>query len=126
LSLYENDKMIESSPSDEPQPPKKPELDEVFLTASLTLLETVRAKSANSEIFTRELIQTLNSPSPDQNQRLLRNDKAGEDYKTDLILDLLALEGISARVVRGLFLEDGRRRQSLTNFVEIYNEQEWI
>ncbi|HQU62447.1 MAG TPA: 7TM domain-containing protein, partial [Nitrosomonas sp.] len=38
----------------------------------------------------------------------------------------LALEGISARVVRGLFLEDGRRRQSLTNFVEIHDGQKWI
>lgn len=126
LSVYENDKLIESQPFDDPLPPQKPELDEVFLTASLTLLETVRAKSANPEIFTRELIQTLNSPSPNQNQRLLRNDKAGEDYKTDLILNLLALEGISARVVRGLFLEDGRRRQSLTNFVEIHDGQKWI
>lgn len=126
LSVYENDKMVETQPSDAPENPKKPELDEVFLTASMTLLDQVRAKSANSEIFARELIQTLNSPSPNQNQRLLRNDKAGEDYKTDLILNLLALEGISARVVRGLFLEDGRRRQSLTNFVEIHDGSQWI
>ncbi|MCB1985580.1 MAG: inactive transglutaminase family protein [Burkholderiales bacterium] len=126
LSVYENDKMIEIQPTDTPEEPKKPELDEVFLTASMTLLDQVRARSANPEIFTRELIQTLNSPSPNQNQRLLRNDKAGEDYKTELILDLLALEGISARVVRGLFLEDGRRRQSLTNFVEIHDGSQWI
>ncbi|MCP5245988.1 MAG: inactive transglutaminase family protein [Burkholderiales bacterium] len=126
LSVYENDKMIETQPTDAPKEPTKPELDEVFLTASITLLDQVRARSANSEIFTRELIQTLNSPSPNQNQRLLRNDKAGEDYKTELILDLLALEGISARVVRGLFLEDGRRRQSLTNFVEIHDGSQWI
>ena len=126
LSVYENDKIVEQPPSDKPQPPKKPELDEVNLTASMTLLARVRERSANAEIFTRELIQTLNSPSPNQNQRLLRDDKAGEDYKTDLILDLLALEGISARVVRGLFLEDGRRRQSLVNFVEIHDGENWI
>ncbi len=126
LSVYENDKIVEIQPSDAPEDLLKPELDEVFLTASLTLLDKIRVKSANSEIFTRELIQTLNSTSPTQNQRLLRNDKAGEDYKTNLILDLLALEGISARVVRGLFLEDGRRRQSLTNFVEIYDGSHWV
>ena len=126
LSVYENDKIVEEPLVDTPTPPQKPELDEVFMTASMTLLEQVRARSANAEIFTRELIQTLNSKSPNQNQRLLRNDKAGEDYKTNLILDLLALEGISARVVRGLFLEDGRRRQSLTNFVEIHDGRQWI
>lgn len=126
LSFYENDKIVEIPPTDRPQEPKKPELDEVFMTASKTLLEQVRARSANPEIFTRELIQTLNSASPNQNQRLLLDDNATEDYKTDLILDLLALEGISARVVRGLFLEDERRRQSLTNFVEIHDGDQWI
>jgi len=126
LSVYEHGNIVQKPPSDKPTPPKKPELDELFMTASLTLLEKVRARSANPEIFTRELIQTLNSKSPNQNQRLLRNDKAGQDHKTNLILDLLALEGISARVVRGLFLEDGRRRQSLTNFVEIHDGKQWI
>lgn len=127
LSVYENDRIVEKNPpSDIPIEPAQPELDEVFLTAANTLLEQVRARSANSEIFTRELIQTLNSASRNQNLRLLLDDKATEDYKTNLILDLLALEGISARVVRGLFLEDARRRQSLTNFVEIHDGKQWI
>ena len=60
LSVYENDKIAALQPSDAPKRPKKPELDEVFLTASMTLLDQVRARSANPEIFTRELIQTLN------------------------------------------------------------------
>ncbi len=126
LSLYENDWVTDSPPSDLPPAPKQPEFDEVFKTAALTLLEQVRAKSANAEIFARELINTLNSTSPSQNQRLLLNDHADSDYKTNLIVNLLAMEGISARVVRGLYLEDGRRRQSLTNFIEVHDGHQWL
>ncbi len=126
LSLYENDWIGNTPPSDQPETPKKPEFDKVFKTAAITLLDQVRAKSANSEIFARELIQTLNSTDPSQNQRLLLNDHANADYKTNLIVNLLAFEGISARVARGLYLEDGRRRQSLTNFVEVHDGDQWL
>ncbi|MCH9639756.1 MAG: inactive transglutaminase family protein [Betaproteobacteria bacterium] len=126
LSLYENDWIADQPPSDAPQSPMQPEFDEVFKTAAVTLLDQVRAKSANPETFTRELIKTLNSTSPSQNQRLLLNDHADAEYKTNLIVNLLALEGLSARVVRGLYLEDGRRRQSLTNFVEVHDGNQWI
>jgi uncharacterized protein with transglutaminase domain len=126
LTLYENDWVADTPPSDSPLAPKQPEFDEVFRTAAMTLLDQVRAKSANSEIFARELIKTLNSAAPSQNQRLLLNDHADNEYKTNLIVNLLALEGISARVVRGLYLEDGRRRQSLTNFVEVHDGNQWL
>ncbi|SFP73353.1 Inactive transglutaminase fused to 7 transmembrane helices [Nitrosomonas cryotolerans] len=127
LSVYENDRVIaKTAPSDLPAAPEQPEFDEVFKTAAMTLLDQVRAKSANITIFTRELIQTLNSKSPSQNQRLLLNDHSSVDYKTNLVINLLALEGISARIVRGLYLEDGRRRQSLSNFIEVHDGERWI
>ncbi len=127
LSVYEIDP-ITTPPiaADLPPEPVKPEFDEVHKTAAITLLDQVRSKSANTEIFTRELITTLNSSAPSQNQSLLLNEKSSEDYKTHLIINLLALEGISARIVRGLYLEDGRRRQSLTNFVEVYIGNQWL
>jgi hypothetical protein len=89
-------------------------------------LDQVRSKSANTEIFTRELIRTLNSNTPDQNQRLLLNDQSSEDYKTHLIINLLASEGISAHIVRGLYLNEGRKRLSLANFVEVYIGGQWL
>ncbi len=129
LSLYETDSISPDMPvpaADLPPDPIKPEFDEVHRTAAITLLDQVRSRSANAEIFTRELITTLNSSMPSQNQSLLLNERSSEDYKTQLIINLLALEGISARIVRGLFLEDGRRRQSLTNFVEVHIDNEWL
>ena len=126
LSVYEMDPITGTVTSDLPSEPEKPEFDEVLKTAATTLLDQVRSKSANTEIFTRELISTLNSNAPSQNQRLLLNDQSSEDYKTHLIINLLALEGISARIVRGLYLKDGRRRQSLSNFVEVYIGGQWL
>jgi hypothetical protein len=127
LSMYETDQIIQPEISaDLPAEPEKPEFDGVRKTAAITLLDQVRSKSANTETFTRELISTLNSNTPDQNQRLLLNDRSSEDYKTHLIINLLASEGISAHIVRGLFLNEGRRRQSLANFVEVYIGGQWL
>lgn len=127
LSMYETDQFVPSqTAANLPAEPEKPEFDGVLKTAAITLLEQVRSKSANTEILTRELIKTLNSDTPDQNQRLLLNDQSSEDYKTDLIINLLALEGISAHIVRGLYLNEGRRRQSLANFVEVYIGGQWL
>lgn len=127
LRIYETDSITTEIPAaDLPSEPEKPEFDEVLKTAATTLLEQVRSRSANTETFTRELITTLNSNAPSQNQSLLLNEKSSEDYKTHLIINLLALEGISARIVRGLYLQDGRRRQSLTNYVEVYIGGQWL
>jgi hypothetical protein len=127
LRIYETDSITTEIPAaDLPSEPEKPEFDEVLKTAATTLLDQVRSRSANTETFTRELITTLNSNAPSQNQSLLLNEKSSEDYKTHLIINLLALEGISARIVRGLYLQDGRRRQSLTNYVEVYIGGQWL
>jgi hypothetical protein len=126
LRIYETDSITETPAADLPPEPEKPEFDEVLKTAATTLLDQVRSRSANTETFTRELITTLNSNAPSQNQSLLLNEKSSEDYKTHLIINLLALEGISARIVRGLYLQDGRRRQPLTNYVEVYIGGQWL
>lgn len=76
--------------------------------------------------MTQELIKSLNSQSPTQNQSLLIKNQTSIEYKTNLIVNLLALEGISARIVRGLYLEDGRRRQTLSNFIEVHDGDQWL
>lgn len=126
LSVYKNDRIAAPPTSDAPKNPIKPEFDPVFNTAAIALLDQARNKSANIETFTQELIKSLNSQSPTQNQSLLIKDQASIEYKTNLIVNLLALEGISARIVRGLYLEGGRRRQTLSNFIEVYDGDHWL
>ena len=41
-------------------------------------------------------------------------------------MDVLRYRGIPAHQLRGIFLEDGRRRQTLSSLVEIYDGQQWL
>ena len=126
MQVYEKSGANMDLRSDIPVPPISPEFDEPFRTASLTLNEDVRARSANAETFTAELLKELNAAVPSQNVRLLLGENTSQDFLANLAVELLALEGISSRIVRGLYLEDGRRRQALTNFLEIHNGNHWV
>jgi len=101
------------------------EMDEPFKTAALNLVNQVQERSVDAISFTTELIRTLNSADPDQGVRLLLDINASERFKTKLLIDLLSLAQIPARTVRGLFLESGRRRQSLVDFVDIHDGEQW-
>lgn len=126
LSVYKNDRTAASPAVDAPKEPTKPAFGPVFNTAAIALLDQARKKSANTKTLTQELIKSLNSQSPTQNQSLLIKNQTSIEYKTNLIVNLLALEGISARIVRGLYLEDGRRRQTLSNFIEVHDGDQWL
>ena len=126
LSIYKNDRMAAIHATDNPHELVEPEFNEVLKTAATALLNQARSKSADTETFTRELIKSLNSESPTQNQSLLINNQSSADEKTSLLVSLLAMEGISARIVSGLYLEGGRRRQSLANFIEVHDGTQWL
>jgi uncharacterized protein with transglutaminase domain len=126
LSIYKSDPIAAAHATDVQHKLVKPEFDEVLKTAATALLDQARDKSADTETFTRELIKSLNSESPTQNQSLLINNQSSADDKTNLLVSLLAMESISARIVRGLYLEGGRRRQSLANFIEVHDGTQWL
>ncbi len=113
----------------EPMPPVESavefEFDEPLQTAAKTLINKVRAKSANAHTFTVQLLLELNAEAPDQNVRLLRRQLTNREELAILVVKLLSREGIAARVARGLHLEDGRRRQQLTHAIEVYDDADW-
>src|SRR5690606_5527286 len=61
--------------------------------------------------------------SPDQNASLML---AAEPNMATLLEKLLNQAGIPARSAMGLYLEDARRHQSLTQMVEVYDGEEWV
>ena len=111
---------------DEPVLKPSPFFGEPYRTAADALIESSSAYSADIETFTSELLRRLNSSTPSQNISLLTRDRNSEEEKTRLALDLLTRAKIPARIVRGLFLEDGRRRQSLYELIEVYDDSQWI
>jgi hypothetical protein len=91
--------------------------------AAKQVLDRARETSSTPESLTRELIKLLNNPESNQNTALLRAENTDQ---ADLVMNLLARAGIASRSVMGLYLEDARRRQSLTPMVEIHTGDEWL
>ena len=86
------------------------------------VLDLAREKSSSPQSLTRELVKLLNSPGS-QNTALLRSNTSDQ---ADLLMLLLDRAGIATRSVMGLYLEDARRRQTLTPMVEIYTGEKWL
>ncbi len=107
------------------EPPKSDKPEAVTFegpheAAAISLLEQARARSSDDITLTRELIKQFNDPD-NQNASLLLNDltKVQADSK------LLSYEAIHNKVVGTLWLEDGRRRQSVQHMVEVWSGEKW-
>lgn len=105
-------------------PPAAPLLESDVRTAMLRFGQKLDLQSANISTFVSLLIETLAQDEPDQEAAYLLSERA--DNAVDLILDMLALKGVSAHRVRGVFLEDGRRRQTVSELIEVYTERGWL
>ena len=103
--------------------PVQPRLKPDQQAAMERLVIKLAEKSSDQERFTSLLIQEFLRDSPDQDTLFLL-DSYQEDALT-VIMDVLAYRGIPAHQIRGIFLEDGRRRQTLSSLVEIYNGDGW-
>ncbi|MDR4504134.1 MAG: inactive transglutaminase family protein [Candidatus Scalindua sp.] len=120
---------IRSTPApleEEPKLPPPPFFAEPYRTAADTLIELTRSHSADTATFTGELLRSLNSPSRSQNINLLLREYNTDESKNELILSLLTRAEIPARIVRGLFLEDGIQNHPLSDLIQVYDGTEWI
>lgn len=90
-------------------------------TAATQLIERAWSRSADSFTFARELFHEFDAERQGENARLLLT----QFDRTPLLVRLLNQAGVPAREVNGLLLEDGRRRQSLTSWIQVFDEQSW-
>lgn len=104
--------------------PAQPLLEPDQLAAMKRLVIKLAEKSSDLESFTSLLIQEFLRDSPDQDTLFLLGSYQQEPFT--VIMDALAYRGIPAHQVRGIFLEDGRRRQTLSSLIEIYNGDSWV
>ncbi|PSU83627.1 inactive transglutaminase family protein [Photobacterium phosphoreum] len=119
---YKTQLLVDDHARYKPVPPKG-EPAEVSLsnpqqTAATALLTQARNLSADDVTLARELIRELHDKQ-NQNAAVLLDTMSPEDVVTSL----LSLEGINSRIVSGLTLEDGRRRQSVSPMVEVWDKQ---
>lgn len=92
-------------------------------TAAGQLLSMALSTSSTPQSMTRELIKLLQNPSPDQNASLML---AAEPNMATLLEKLLNQAGIPSRSIMGLYLEDARRHQPLTQMIEVFDGDEWV
>ena len=89
-------------------------------TEALSILNQARQKSADAFTLTRQLIYELNTQS--QSLQLLTQKQAISTW----VVELLAFAGVAAREVHAVTLEDGRRRQKLKTFVQVFKDSEYV
>ncbi|MGO2090197.1 MAG: inactive transglutaminase family protein [Oceanisphaera sp.] len=95
------------------------EVAEPYATAMDQVLSLAKERSADGITLTRELIKELNNRG--QNAELLAQYKASGP----LLVELLHRAAVPARLLQGLQLEDGRRRQPLINLVQVYEGESY-
>ncbi|MBO1520032.1 inactive transglutaminase family protein [Oceanisphaera pacifica] len=95
------------------------EVAEPYATAMDQVLSLAKERSADGITLTRELIKELNNRG--QNAELLAQYKA----PGPLLVELLHRAAVPARLLQGLQLEDGRRRQPLINLLQVYEGESY-
>ena len=102
---------------------EKPLLEPDQQAAMDRLLDRLHTQSSDIDSFVQLLLQEFLRDSPDQDTLFLID--AYEDDSFAVLMDVLAMADISAHQIRGIVLEDGRRRQTLSALIEVYNGQRW-
>lgn len=106
-------------PAPAPAVPTLPKRDEAYVTSATQLIEEAYAKSASPLSLTRELLRRLTAEPLSDQARLLLTQRS----HAEVLLDLLTRAEVSATIVRGLYLRDGRRRQALEQFVRVHTAE---
>jgi len=101
-----------------PRPPRSVVWERPLGTAAEQVLERARQRSADSFSLARELASRLAEPGRNEHLQLL----AKRFAPPELMVRLLHQAGISARIVHGLRLGDGRRRQSTEQWVYVLED----
>ncbi|GHE19553.1 UUP1 family membrane protein [Halomonas urumqiensis] len=112
-----------SRPPEISPPPLREDIvwERPYDTAAVQVIERAWGRSANSFTFARELIRDFGDERQGENARLLLT----QYERGPLLVRLLNQAGVPAREVSGLLLEDGRRRQSLMTWVQVFDDDEW-
>lgn len=108
----------------EPESPGDPSAqtwDEPYQTAALQLLQSVIPVSADARSLAQQLSFELRRAGTNQNVSLLLDRYS----PPQLMASLLNAAGVPARTVQVLELEDGRRRQGLTDLVQVWHDDQW-
>ena len=101
-------------------------LPEPYQTAAQSLIEQVTRQSADVKSFAGTLISEFTADNPGQNTNMLLGMTSSREGRTRMLIQLLQMADIPVRLVRGLYLEDGRRRQPIVEMFEVFTDDGWL
>lgn len=107
-----------------PPPVEPPSLEADQAAAMARLVAELQAASSGPQSLAVLAIQAFSPRSNDQEASFLLS--TWEDAPHTAVLALLAHAGIPAREMRGIRLEDGRRRQRFSSLLEIHDGSRWV
>ncbi|MEY6431376.1 inactive transglutaminase family protein [Thioalkalicoccus limnaeus] len=113
-----------SLPDAPPRRIRKPTLEPDQLAAMDRVVALLRERSSSIETFTELMIQEINRRTLDQDVAFLLGTYQAD--RATIMLDILAYADIPAQRVRGIALEDGRRRQTISSLIEVHNGTNWV
>ena len=102
---------------------QKPLLEPDQQAAMDRLLDRLQQQSSDIESFVLLLLQEFLRDSPNQDTLFLIDSYEEDSFA--VLMDVLAMAGISAHQIRGIVLEDGRRRQTLSSLIEVHSGERW-
>jgi 7 transmembrane helices usually fused to an inactive transglutaminase/Inactive transglutaminase fused to 7 transmembrane helices len=102
----------------------KPMLETDQLAAMDRLVGMLREKSSGAQSFVSLLAREFHGESPDRDAQFLLGTYEEEPHI--VMLAVLAYADIAAHEIRGIQLQDGRRRQTLSSMLEFHDGQQWI
>jgi hypothetical protein len=128
-TLYYRIVVYEDPDSDQmdmtPPLPIPPVIKEPIGTAVEVIVSDVREHSADAVSFTSVLLRMANDPSPNPNVDLLLADVDTQAEFVERIILVLTSEGIPARMVHGIPLQDQERQVEPVPWLEIHDTDRW-
>lgn len=103
-----------------------PELEGSQRVAAIGLLKEVQQYSSNDINMASLLVQQLNLPDTNSNVKILLDSVEHRKSRAVLLMQLMSLMDKPVRMVRGVYLESGRRKQPLLEMVEILTSKDWV
>ncbi len=109
-----------------PPPIHKPMLEGDQSAAMERLIGLLREQSSDTESFVSLLVGefTKDRDAQDRDAQFLIG--TFDEPEKAVLLAVLAHAGIPAQEIRGIRLEDGRRRQTLSSLLEFYTGDHWV
>lgn len=108
-----------------PGPADTPDLEEPYASAANTIVERVRARSADITSFATVLVRDM-VQAPDENMALFVSGADNERDRVRAAIQLLAGARIPARMAHGLQLTDRARDLQPQAWLEVHNTREWV